>query len=135
MLPPLPVVALWFTVLDGVNSAVSPPPDLYSQTISTKLNTTTELSRYSGTYPQVTDHSEPAKWQYLDVNQWTTGFFPAIMYEMNKRQTLCPAYSDGIHWLTRARKWSDGLLPMADGNKQRHDQGFLSLPFVAELAM
>jgi hypothetical protein len=129
------LVAVGLVAVDGVDSSiVSPPADLYSQAISTKLNTTTDPTMYTGTYPGVTDHSDPAKWQYVSVNQWTTGFFPATMYEMHRRQILCPA-SDGIDWLTRARKWSDGLIPMTDGNGQRHDQGFLSLPFIAELAV
>lgn len=124
-----------FLLAAGVGNSITitPPANLYSHTIATKLNTTT--ANYAGTYPQVTDHSNPAKWQLLGSDEWTTGFFPATMYELDRRQKLCPAYSDGVNWLTRGRKWSDGLVPLSNGNSQGHDQGFLSFPFVAELAM
>jgi hypothetical protein len=141
------LAALGFTTQDNgmkratttTTRAVSPPSDLYSHSISTKLNTTTDPTKYTDVYPQVTTttttDSDPAKWQYLSADQWTTGFFPATMYEMNRRQRICPVYSDGIDWLMRARKWSDGLVPLTNGNSQGHDQGFLSFPFIAELAL
>ncbi|KAF8308231.1 glycoside hydrolase family 88 protein [Clavulina sp. PMI_390] len=126
--------ALW----PGKATTVQPTSDLYSSTISSKLQVTTNPSNYSSLYPQITDHGNPAKWQYLNVNQWTTGFFPATMYEMARRKTLCPntsSFNDGVDWLERGRVWSAAILPMDNGNAQGHDQGFLSLPFVAELAV
>lgn len=113
--------------------AVTPSPDLFSSTISSKLWTTT--ANYAGTYPQVTDHGNPAHWVLLNIQQWTSGFFPATMYEMNRRQTLCPANSDGHDWLSRARTWTNAIVPLQYGNSQEHDQGFLSLPLTYELKL
>lgn len=114
-------------------SAITPPKDLYAKTISTKLTRTTK--NYAGTYPQVTNHGNPATWVLISPASWTSGFFPATMYELHRRQTLCPSHSDGVNWLTRGRKWSDAVLAMSNGNNQGHDQGFLSFPFVEELKM
>lgn len=114
-------------------SAITPPKDLYAKTISTKLSRTTK--NYAGTYPQVTNHGNPATWVLISPASWTSSFFPATMYELHRRQTLCPSHSDGVNWLTRGRKWSDAVLAMSNGNHQGHDQGFLSFPFVEELKM
>ncbi|KAF8308233.1 glycoside hydrolase family 88 protein [Clavulina sp. PMI_390] len=122
----------------GRANIVHSTSDVYSPLISSKLKITTNPSNYSALYPQVTDHGNPARWQYLDINQWTTGFFPATMYEMARRKTLCPNspnFEDNVDWLERGRIWSEAILPMDNGNAQGHDQGFLSLPFVAELAV
>jgi hypothetical protein len=108
-------------------------PDLYSPAINTKLDNTS--SYYAKLYPQITDHGNPAHWQLLEVDEWTSGFFPATMYEMYRRQLLCPLYSDGINWLGKARVWSEAIVFLQNGNSLGHDQGFVSLPFVYELGL
>jgi hypothetical protein len=107
------------------------PEQLYSPLISSKLASTS--ATYPRSYPQYTDHADPAHWLYFGPDTWTSGFFPATLYELNTRQTLCPAQSDGIDWLSRARTWSSGLIPLEVTNHQGHDVGFLSFPFVNEL--
>ncbi|KAF8308232.1 glycoside hydrolase family 88 protein [Clavulina sp. PMI_390] len=119
-------------------ATINPPADLYSSVIASKLQGTTNPANYSGVYPQLTNHANPAKWQYLSANQWTSSFFPATMYEMARRQSLCPNTAStgaNVNWLERGREWSAAILPLDNGNSQGHDQGFLSFPFVAELAV
>lgn len=132
---PLLIFAAWALALSHVALSISltPPSTLYSSLISSKLQKTS--ASYKGTYPQVTDHASPAHWVLISPNSWTTGFFPATMYELHRRQTICPQYSDGVDWLSLGRKWSLGEVPLEAGNGQGHDQGFLSFPFVAELAV
>ncbi|KAJ6582824.1 glycoside hydrolase family 88 protein [Mycena sp. CBHHK59/15] len=61
------------------------------------------------------------------------------MYALNTRKTLCgvsPANGlSAADWLTLGRSASNGLIPLELHNNQGHDVGFLSFPFVEELAI
>ncbi|KAK7049399.1 hypothetical protein VNI00_006000 [Paramarasmius palmivorus] len=65
------------------------------------------------------------------------GFFPATLYEMHTRQTLCNGDAPGgrVDWLVLARSASSALVDLAGHNSQGHDVGFLSFPFIEELAI
>ncbi|KAF9265801.1 glycoside hydrolase family 88 protein [Marasmius fiardii PR-910] len=113
-----------------------PPAELYSPLIPQKV-----LRSYSSLpspiqYPQWTDQSV-GKWDYFVPDTWTSGFFPATLYEMHNRQNLCPENSDaagpGRDWLDLGRKACDGLVGLPGHNTQGHDVGFLSFAFLEEL--
>ncbi|KAG5647187.1 hypothetical protein DXG03_001146 [Asterophora parasitica] len=114
-----------------------PPPELLSPLIPTKILATFKSLPNPVKYPQWT--STTGIWQFFDPDSWTSGFFPATPYELNKRITLCgatPANGLGIaDWLSVGRSASTGLIKLQAGNGQGHDQGFLAFPFVEELAI
>ena len=78
-------------------------------------------------------------WQYFSPDTWTSGFFPATLYAIKTRLDLC--YSSATNglgaadWLTLGRAASSSLIPLEQKNSVEHDVGFLSFPFVEELAM
>ncbi|KAJ7184363.1 glucuronyl hydrolase [Mycena filopes] len=76
-------------------------------------------------------------WLDFSPDTWTSGFFPATLYALNTRKTLCGATTaNGLgaaNWLTWGRSTSNGLIPLEAHNNQGHDVGFLSFPFVEEL--
>ncbi|KAF9518933.1 glycoside hydrolase family 88 protein [Hydnum rufescens UP504] len=125
------IVAL--TLLVSASVVLGLPENLYSPLISSKLAATS--ATYLGKYPQYTDHASPAQWIWFNPDGWTSGFLPATLYELHTRQSLCPEQSDGIDWLSRARNWSAGLVPLETANHVGHDVGFLSFPFVEELKL
>lgn len=65
-------------------------------------------------------------------DQWTVGFFPATLYELNRRAQLCGT-DDGNSWVELGREWSTGEVPLEAASHLQHDVGFASMPFVAEL--
>lgn len=89
-------------------------------------------------YPQYTDTSA-GKWLFFSPNTWTSGFFPATAYAMNTRQTLCGSTpANGLamaDWVSLGRSASNGLLSLNANSGIGHDVGFISFPFVEELAM
>ncbi|KAG5647186.1 hypothetical protein DXG03_001145 [Asterophora parasitica] len=115
----------------------TPPSELVSPLIPTKILATFKSLPNPIKYPQWT--STTGIWQFFDPDSWTSGFFPATPYELNKRRALCratPANALGIaDWLSVGRSASTGLIPLQAGNGQGHDQGFLAFPFVEELAL
>ncbi|KAF8308234.1 d-4,5 unsaturated-glucuronyl hydrolase-like protein [Clavulina sp. PMI_390] len=107
------------------------------ETLPQITNTRNEWEGGPVNLPQVTNHGDQVA-KHLVTDQWTAGFFPATLYEMARRNDLCPntaSFGAEVDWLQLGREWSSIVLPLADGNSQGGDQGFLSLPFVAELAI
>ena len=124
----LPVSVLFSSTI--VLAAV-PPIKLYSSLIRSKILATALGD--SSKYPQSTDQVK-GDWKYFDANQWTSGFFPATLYELHKRTELCPSFNDKTDWLGLGRQWSEAIAPLAfTKNKLHHDVGFASFPFQEEL--
>ncbi|KAJ7349077.1 glycoside hydrolase family 88 protein [Mycena albidolilacea] len=114
------------------------PAQLFSSLIPQKVLATAKALPGPIQYPQYTDTSAGA-WQYFVPDTWTSGFFPTTLYALNTRKTLCGATpANGLNaanWLTLGRAASNGLIPLETHNGQGHDVGFLSFPFVEELAI
>lgn len=121
----------------SLGSAATVPSQLFSNLVPSKILTTTKSLPASLTYPQYT--TTAGKWQLFSPNTWTSGFFPATLYALNTRKTLCGATSaNGLgaaDWLYLGRHLATGEISLESGNGVGHDQGFLSFPFVEELAM
>ncbi|KLO10657.1 Six-hairpin glycosidase [Schizopora paradoxa] len=115
------------------SSSLSLPSELYSSSIGSKILAIANKEPAPPTYPQYTDRSQ-GTWQYFNPNTtWTTGFFPATLYAMHTRQTLCPSENDNTDWVTLGRSWSTGIIPFETHNGLEHDVGFVSFPFQEEL--
>ena len=112
--------------------ATNVPSDLYSSLIGNKIYAVATKEQTPPQYPQYTDRQQGI-WKYFDPgNTWTTGFFPATLYALNTRNTLCASLSDGRDWLSLARQWSTGIIPYEVDNSLEHDVGFVSFPFQDE---
>ena len=116
-----------------------PPPELFSPLVSRKLLTTASLvssPRVPTNYPAQTTRDTGA-WQLAPADTWTTGFLPSTFYALHTRAALCPARfgNESAQWLALGRQWATGEDPLTVLNHQGHDVGFLSFPFVDELAM
>ncbi|KAI0806900.1 d-4,5 unsaturated-glucuronyl hydrolase-like protein [Fomes fomentarius] len=86
-------------------------------------------------YPQLTDRVE-GKWVWFPADYWTTGFFPATLYALYERTKLCRSdVGNAAQWLDLGRTWATGEIPLEVHNGQGHDVGFLSFPFMDELAV
>jgi len=89
-------------------------------------------------YPKYTDRTE-GDWLFFSPDTWTSGFFPATPYALNTRKSLCRATKanglDAADWVALGRSASNGLIPLETKNTVGHDVGFLSFPFVEELAI
>lgn len=87
----------------------------------------------SGQFPHTTDAN--GVWDWVNLDWWTSGFFPGTFYLLNERKTLCPYNKDlgSVDWLAYGRRWSDSVVPLQFGNSRGHDQGFLAIPFIEEL--
>lgn len=114
------------------------PPELFSPLVPQKVLATFKALPNPTKYPQYTDQTV-GQWQLFSPDTWTSGFFPATGYALNTRKTLCGATPNnglGIaDWLELGREASAALVPLEIKNGQGHDVGFLSFPFVEELAM
>ncbi|KAJ7090355.1 glycoside hydrolase family 88 protein [Mycena belliarum] len=119
-------------------SAQTVPAQLFSRLIPQKVLATAKSLPVPIQYPQYTDTSH-GNWIDFDPDTWTSGFFPATLYALNTRKALCGATpSNGLSagdWLNLGRAASNGLIPLEAHNNQGHDVGFLSFPFVEELAI
>ncbi|KAJ7460940.1 glucuronyl hydrolase [Mycena galericulata] len=113
-------------------------PQLFSNLIPQKVLATAKSLPAVIQYPQYTDTSV-GDWLYFSPDTWTSGFFPATLYALNTRKKLCGATaSNGLSaadWLDLGRAASNGLIPLELQNTVGHDVGFLSFPFVEELAI
>jgi len=86
-------------------------------------------------YPQYTDRTI-GDWLYFVPDLWTTGFFPATLHAMHTRAQLCGwGAKNATEWSTLGRQWSTAEVPLETKNTVGHDVGFLSYPFVDELAV
>ena len=110
-------------------AAATPPPELYSPLLSSKIRTTAQGESNPPKYPQYTDAT--GKWQDFIPDTWTSGFFPTTLYALNTRAKLCNT-GDGDAWVALGRQWSTGLIPLETKNTLFHDVGFVSMPFVEE---
>ncbi|EGN96249.1 glycoside hydrolase family 88 protein [Serpula lacrymans var. lacrymans S7.3] len=109
------------------------PAQLYSPLIQQKILKVAQSEPNPAQYPQYTDRVEGI-WQYFAPDTWTTGFFPATLYELNTRAQLC-GLRNQPDWVTMARQWSAAEVPLEQNSTVGHDVGFLSFPFVHELAI
>ncbi|KAG6845712.1 hypothetical protein H0H87_004978 [Tephrocybe sp. NHM501043] len=113
------------------------PAELYSPLIPRKVLTTFKTIPDPVKYPQYTTTN--GIWRYFSPDTWTSGFFPATPYALNARKAACPATDENqldiADWVDLGRSASTGLISLEAGNGQGHDQGFLSFPFVEELAI
>ncbi|GJF00581.1 glycoside hydrolase family 88 protein [Phanerochaete sordida] len=118
---------------------VSLPAELFSPLVAQKILATATQVQNPVKYPQWTDRDTGA-WDYFNPDTWTSGFFPATLYELNRRTTLCAAEVDaqslnGSDWLLLGQTWSAGEVPSETNTGVGHDVGFLSFPFVNELQL
>ncbi|KAJ7581499.1 glucuronyl hydrolase [Mycena floridula] len=115
------------------------PAELFSSTIPTKVLAAANSLPDPIQYPQYT--SKSGGWLFFAPDTWTSGFFPATLYALNTRKSLCGATTEnglGIaDWKTLARSTSAGLIPLETDPGERkniqHDVGFISFPFAEEL--
>lgn len=126
------------SVLAPLVVSQSVPAELFSNLIPQKVLATAKSLPVPIQYPQYTDTSV-GDWLDFIPDTWTSGFFPTTLYALNTREKLCGATaSNGLsaaNWLNLGRAASNGLIPLELHNNQGHDVGFLSFPFVEELAM
>ncbi|KAK0210228.1 glycoside hydrolase family 88 protein [Desarmillaria ectypa] len=110
--------------------------ELYSSLIPSKVLAT--VNKLNNKFPQYTD-STAGVWQLFSADTWTSGFFPATLYALEKRKSLCGATSvNGLNaadWADLGRKTSTGLAALTTSNSVGHDVGFLSFPYVDELSI
>ncbi|KAK0224995.1 glycoside hydrolase family 88 protein [Armillaria nabsnona] len=108
--------------------------NLYSSLIPSKVLVT--ANKLNNKFPQYTD-SSAGVWKLFSADKWTSGFFPATLYALETRKSLCGATSanrlDAADWASLGRKTSAGLAALMKSNNVGHDVGFLSFPFVHEL--
>ncbi|KAF7796235.1 hypothetical protein EIP86_007409 [Pleurotus ostreatoroseus] len=117
----------------------TPPAELFSPLIAQKILATAKTQHNPSQYPQWTDRTAGV-WQYFNPDTWTSGFFPATLYALSARAALCPNSSaaqglNGTDWLALAQMWSAAEVPLETNTTVGHDVGFLSFPFVDELAV
>lgn len=129
----LAILAILAPTILGANV----PPELFSPLVPQKILATFKALPNPTKYPQYT--TTTGTWQLFSPDTWTSGFFPTTGYALNTRKTLCGATaSNGLgiaNWLELAREASAALVPLEIKNNQGHDVGFLSFPFVEELAL
>jgi hypothetical protein len=127
--------ALAFALVSGHPSL---PSELFSPLIAQKLLVTAQLqSGVPTSYPQYTTRDTGA-WRFLDADTWTSGFLPATFYALAERAALCPNTMNcttEAQWLTLARTSVTGEIPLEVHTSVGHSVGFLSFPFVDELAV
>jgi hypothetical protein len=114
--------------------SVRRPAYLFDPLIATKVATTARNYSANGRLPQYTDRTA-GRWQWFNAEgTWTSGFFPAELYEMHKRGKLCGNSPGGTDWLALARQWTELLTPLTMRNSVGHDVGFISFAFSDEMA-
>lgn len=125
------ISCLWFLTQS------SPPPELYSPLVPQKILATTNSLPSSIQYPQYT--TTTGDWPLFPPDTWTSGFFPATLYALNTRESLCGGRDgsglDAADWLSLGRRTSAPLASLTRRNTVGHDVGFLSFPYLEELKM
>ncbi|KAK0458542.1 glycoside hydrolase family 88 protein [Desarmillaria tabescens] len=110
--------------------------NLYSSLIPSKVLAT--ANKLNNKFPQYTD-STAGVWQLFSADTWTSGFFPATLYALEKRKSLCGETSanglSAADWADLGRQTSAGLAALTTSNSVGHDVGFLSFPYVDELSI
>ena len=113
----------------------APPAELYSPLVAQKVLKTAQSFPNPAQYPPYTDRVV-GDWIWFAPDLWTTGFFPATLYAMHDRANLCPSNAgDASQWLDLGRTWATPEIPLEINTSVGHDVGFLSFPFVDELAV
>lgn len=128
------LVIIFFLVVSPISRAAEPPRELYSQLVSSKILATAQDRRDGKSYPHNTDRVNGI-WNYVHTDWWTSGFFPATLYSMNRRSKLCPKTVNQVDWVNLGQVWSTDLTSLLVKNSVGHDVGFISFPFVDELMM
>ncbi|PBK62919.1 glucuronyl hydrolase [Armillaria solidipes] len=102
--------------------------NLYSPLIPSKVLAT--ANKLNNKFPQYTD-SSAGVWKLFSADKWTSGFFPATLYALEKRKALCGATSanglNAVDWADLGRKTSAGLAALTKSNNVGHDLFELSL--------
>ncbi|KAK0458562.1 glycoside hydrolase family 88 protein [Desarmillaria tabescens] len=133
---------MWFFILTSaflvahLALAQTVATELYSSLIPSKVLAT--ANKLNNKFPQYTDSTAGA-WKLFTANKWTSGFFPASLYALEKRKMMCGASSanglNAVDWADLGRKTSAGLAALTMNNSVGHDVGFLSFPYVDELSI
>ncbi|KZT11587.1 glycoside hydrolase family 88 protein [Laetiporus sulphureus 93-53] len=128
-------LALCASCISLATASLLPPDELMSPLVSDKILRTALSPTNPMRYPQYTDRTA-GNWLYFVPDTWTSGFFPATLYAFYARAELCHWGADNASaYLTLGRQWSTAEIPLETDNAVGHDVGFLSYPFVAELAV
>ncbi|KAH7104061.1 Six-hairpin glycosidase [Auriculariales sp. MPI-PUGE-AT-0066] len=114
-------------------SAWTAPLTLFDPLVASKVYATAQGDPTM--YPTIT--TDGGEWVLSPADTWTSGFFPATLYEMYKRECLCTGSTlvngSAPDWLALGRSWSTALVGLHWNNVQGHDVGFLSWPFGEDL--
>lgn len=116
---------------------VTLPAEAFSSLIPQKVLATANTHRSPAQYPQYTDRTV-GTWQWFSPDTWTTGFFPSTLYALHTRSQLCSGDAGGLKetdWLSLGRRWNAAEAPLETKTGVGHDVGFLSFPFMDELAV
>lgn len=131
------LVAVALALRAAAGWGYAPPDELFEPLVAKKVLAMAETVRSPPAYPTITTTS--GNWVWSNPDNWVTGFFPSTLYQMAKRECLCPGSTavDGAvpDWLALGRMWSAAIPPLNWHNGQGHDVGFLSWPFAEELGL
>ena len=119
------------------NNSIRLPSEAFSPLVAQKVLATAKQVQNPPQYPQWTDRTS-GKWKFFSPDTWTTGFFPATLYALNDRKSLCKNQDDTLantDWLSLGRTWSAAEIPLEVKTGVGHDVGFLSFPFAEELEL
>ncbi|KAH7104069.1 Six-hairpin glycosidase [Auriculariales sp. MPI-PUGE-AT-0066] len=113
------------------------PATLFDPLIAAKLLHEAETVNAPPLLPSIT--STDGKWMWTSPNNWTAGFLPATLYQLAKRECLCPSSTlvgDSVpNWLEYGRTWTGPVATLHWNNTVGHDVGYVSFPFVDEVAL
>lgn len=123
--------------VEDLNLGSRLPAELFDPLVARKVLAMTAHSASPPAYPSIT--STDGVWQWSSPDNWITGFFPSTLYQLAKRECLCPGATavDGAvpDWLQLGRAWSAAIPALHWHNGQGHDVGFISWPFAEELGL
>ncbi|KZV96346.1 Six-hairpin glycosidase [Exidia glandulosa HHB12029] len=115
----------------------TPPASVFDKSVAQKVLATAQTKRSPPNYPSITSTS--GVWQWSSPDNWVTGFFPSTLYQMQKRECMCPGSTavNGAtpNWLALGRTWSAAIPALHWHNNQGHDVGFISWPFAEEYSL
>ncbi|KZV92163.1 glycoside hydrolase family 88 protein [Exidia glandulosa HHB12029] len=122
---------------ENLNLGSKLPAELFDPLVAKKVLAMAQSSFSPPAYPSITSTS--GVWQWGSPDNWITGFFPSTLYQLAKRECLCPGSTavDGAvpDWLELGRTWSGAIPSLHWHNGQGHDVGFISWPFAEELGL
>jgi hypothetical protein len=113
---------------------------LYSPTIFVKLlsGALNKTALDSGVYPHYTK-PDSGEWEWLSLANkdrgWAAGFYPAMMYLLNERQSACDGLAPVANWAALGREWSAPLAQLGSSNTIQSSIGMASFPFQEELKL